>query len=114
VRRAFRAEEQVDSAQRLFFAQLTGDAPAPIFTSEPISSPYPAAAETELTGIRLGHFAGFLKRPWRANDFMWGRLDAAARIVDLLVDPDRARSVGMESVVERLAQALPPPSSPLE
>ncbi len=111
VRRAFSAEEQVDSAQQLSFAQLTADAPAPIFTAEPIRSPYPASAESKLAGIRLGHFAGFLKRSWRANDFMWGRLDAAARIVDLLVDPDRARHVGIDSVVDGLRRELLPPNA---
>ena len=31
----------------------------------------------KLTGMQLGHFAAFLKRSWRANDWMWGRLDGA-------------------------------------
>jgi len=40
--------------------------------------------EDKLAGVQLGHFAAFLKRSWRANDWMWGRLDAAERLVRLL------------------------------
>jgi hypothetical protein len=41
----------------------------------------------KLAGIRLGHFGAFLKRSWRENDLMWGRLDAAESIIDVLL-PD--------------------------
>src|SRR5205823_11928830 len=51
------------------------------------------SGEDKLTGIRLMHFSGFYRRSWRANDYMWGRLDGATRIVDLLVDPARALEV---------------------
>ncbi len=40
--------------------------------------------DEKLAGVQLGHFAAFLKRSWRANDWMWGRLDAAERMVRLL------------------------------
>lgn len=105
IRRAYTAEEPIDSAQQLSFVQLTPDAPTPIFFQDPFEAP-PGSAEDKLTGIRLGHFAGFLKRSWRANDFMWGRLDAAARIVDLLVDPKRANELGLEDVAEELTTRL--------
>jgi patatin-related protein len=42
------------------------------------------APEEKLAGVQLGHFAAFFKRSWRANDWMWGRLDAAERVVRLL------------------------------
>ena len=106
IRRAYTAEEPVDSAQKLDFVQLTPDAPTPILSSDPFTEPYPASSESKLTGIRLGHFAGFLKSSWRANDFMWGRLDAAARIVDLLVDPARAGDLNHVEVANELAKAL--------
>jgi predicted acylesterase/phospholipase RssA len=106
LRRAYTAEEPVDSAQKLNFVQLTPDAPTPIFTSDPIGAPFPASAETKLTGIRFGHFAGFLKRSWRANDFMWGRLDAAARIVDLLVDRGGHGHLDCDEVASELADCL--------
>jgi hypothetical protein len=44
-----------------------------------------------LTGIELGPFAAFYRASWRANDLMGGRLDAAARVVQMLIDRDRAR-----------------------
>ena len=38
----------------------------------------------KLAGVELAHFGAFLKRSWRANDWMWGRLDAAERLVLML------------------------------
>ncbi len=43
------------------------------------------AVTPKVAGARLGHFGGFLDATWRANDIMWGRLDAAERLVDLLL-----------------------------
>ncbi len=43
----------------------------------------------KLAGLQLGHFGGFLKRSWRANDWMWGRLDAIDHITQLLLSPAR-------------------------
>lgn len=86
VRRAFSTEAEIESAEELRFVQLTPAAPSPVFTAGPLSLKSPATAAEKLAGVGLGHFAGFYRRSWRANDFMWGRLDAAARIVDLLLD----------------------------
>ena len=35
----------------------------------------------KLAGTALFHFGAFLSREWRQNDLMWGRLDAAERII---------------------------------
>lgn len=86
VRRAFASEVDIESAERLEFVQLTPEAPSPLFSANPIHLPGPASAKQKLTGVGLGHFAGFYRRAWRANDFMWGRLDASSRIVDLFLD----------------------------
>ncbi len=43
-----------------------------------------SAPVDKLAGVELAHFGAFLKRSWRANDWMWGRLDAAERLVMLL------------------------------
>lgn len=95
VRRTFSAEADIESAEKLQFVQLTPDAPTPIFTEAPLDQRSPATADSKLTGVGLGHFAAFYRRSWRANDFMWGRLDAAARIVDLLLDsPSKEIGVG--------------------
>jgi predicted acylesterase/phospholipase RssA len=86
IRRAFVADHEIDTAQTLRFAQITPVVPCPVMTATPFSDRGPDSARDKLTGIDLGHFAGFYRASWRANDFMWGRLDGAARIVDLLLD----------------------------
>lgn len=48
-------------------------------------------AQQKLTGMRLHHFGAFYKRSWRANDWMWGRLDGAGWLVHVLLDPRRVR-----------------------
>ncbi len=48
-------------------------------------------ASQRVAGLRLGHFAAFLKQTWRVNDWMWGRLDGANRLITLLLDPERLR-----------------------
>lgn len=41
-------------------------------------------AAKKLAGDTLFHFGGFMKKEWRNNDIMWGRLDAAELIVRTL------------------------------
>lgn len=59
-------------------------------------------ATEKLAGLQLARFGGFYKRSWRANDYLWGRLDAAERIGDMLgrdsqeVKPLQARIVRHE------------------
>ncbi|HTZ43991.1 MAG TPA: patatin-like protein [Jatrophihabitans sp.] len=50
-------------------------------------------AASKLTGMQLHHFGAFYKRSWRANDWMWGRLDGAGWLVHLLLDPRRIATV---------------------
>lgn len=107
IRRSHGDERDIDSAQVVRFVQLTPCTKVPIFTKwvkkpppgtdeetpsapDGIDEETPATPEDKLAGIRLGHFASFYRSAWRANDFMWGRLDASTRIVELLVDPARA------------------------
>jgi patatin-related protein len=50
----------------------------------------------KLHGWRYGHFGAFLDRSWRANDIMWGRLDAAEILIKSVVpeaSPARQRLV---------------------
>jgi predicted acylesterase/phospholipase RssA len=51
------------------------------------------SAYTKLTGTQLHHFGAFYKRSWRANDWMWGRLDGAGWLVHILLDPSRLKAV---------------------
>ncbi|AOR30354.1 hypothetical protein BFF78_04155 [Streptomyces fodineus] len=46
-------------------------------------------AADKLTGLQLHHFGAFYKRSWRANDWMWGRLDGAGWLVHILLSPQR-------------------------
>jgi hypothetical protein len=40
--------------------------------------------EGKLKGVSLAHFGAFLEREYRENDYLWGRLDAAELLLDLL------------------------------
>jgi patatin-related protein len=48
-------------------------------------------AQQKLTAMQFHHFGAFYKRSWRANDWMWGRLDGAGWLVHILLDPRRVR-----------------------
>jgi patatin-related protein len=50
-------------------------------------------AASKLTGLQLHHFGAFYKASWRANDWMWGRLDGAGWVTHILLDPRRILSV---------------------
>ncbi len=47
----------------------------------------------KLTGVALSHFGAFLSRACRANDWMWGRLDGAGWMLQLLLTPTRLRAI---------------------
>ncbi|HVM03366.1 MAG TPA: DUF3376 domain-containing protein, partial [Acidimicrobiales bacterium] len=49
--------------------------------------PVPVPSDNKLAGNQLNNFAAFLRRTWRANDWMWGRLDAVAPLVAVAVTP---------------------------
>ncbi len=51
-------------------------------------------AREKLTGLQLHHFGAFCKASWRANDWMWGRLDGAGWLVHTLLDPRRLHDLG--------------------
>jgi predicted acylesterase/phospholipase RssA len=118
VRRAFSTDNELDTAQPLHFAQLTPVVAIRILSSRPCRDRPGGSAEvradsptTKLTGIRLAHFSAFYRRAWRANDFMWGRLDAATRIVDMMVDGARAKTLrerGKDAGAALAAALLPP------
>lgn len=50
-------------------------------------------AAQKLTGMQFHHFGAFYKRSWRANDWMWGRLDGAGWLVHALLDPRRVQRI---------------------
>lgn len=75
-------------------------------------------ADDKLAGTSLFHFAGFLAKAWRANDWWWGRLDASAgmiRFVASLIPPTTPENpspgaesggVAPEPYVERAQDAV--------
>lgn len=62
----------------------------------------------KLAGLQLQHFGAFHKSSWRANDWLWGRLDAAARLVQLQLSPRRLRHLAMTDpgFIDDLATAI--------
>jgi patatin-related protein len=57
-------------------------------------------AAEKLHGVALGHFGAFFKRSWRENDYLWGRLDGAERLLWLLGDTsDESAREAFRSIV---------------
>ncbi|GAA0538017.1 hypothetical protein GCM10011581_04910 [Saccharopolyspora subtropica] len=81
-----------DEQSPLPFAALRRGADAPLRIAD------------KIRGLDLGNFGAFLSARWRANDWMWGRLDAAAGLVRLLTDP--ARLVRRHASSEQLGDLL--------
>ena len=52
----------------------------------------PSEKRRKLAGTALFHFGAFLNREWRQNDLMWGRLDAAERIIRAILPPNSTRA----------------------
>lgn len=52
-------------------------------------SPARHTADDKLTGTQVHNFGAFYKTSWRANDWMWGRLDGCGWLVHVLLDPRR-------------------------
>lgn len=49
----------------------------------------PSRLEEKLAGVQIAHFGAFYKRSWRINDWMFGRLDGAERLMRVVLDPSR-------------------------
>ncbi len=57
----------------------------------------------KLTGRQVHNFGAFYKSSWRANDWMWGRLDGAGWLVHLLLSPRRLAQLAPSGEKERAA-----------
>ncbi|WP_295641540.1 patatin-like protein [uncultured Methylibium sp.] len=67
----------------------------------------PGEPARKLAGMGLAHFAAFYKRSWRANDWLYGRLDGIDRAVRIALNPDRLqRLYGQRCVQPRGSQAV--------
>jgi patatin-related protein len=75
---------EADIEQSLELVQVSAD-------TRSLLAPKFQTAQRKLTGMQFHHFGAFYKRSWRANDWMWGRLDGAGWLVHVLLDPRRVR-----------------------
>lgn len=66
-------------------------------------------SRAKLAGTSFGHFGAFLDRGWRANDLLWGRLDAAEILIGNLVgnDPPRADALRRRAQRAIIDETLP-------
>jgi len=68
---------------------------------------YSQSPDSKVAGMSLDRFGGFLKRSWRINDWIWGRLDAAHLLCQVVLDPIRLRRIhailGEDPVVQAKA-----------
>jgi patatin-related protein len=67
-------------------------------------------SDDKLAGMSLNRFGAFLKRSWRANDWIWGRLDAVKILMLILLTPEMIRGFSAgdrsaEQVVREIAEA---------
>jgi predicted acylesterase/phospholipase RssA len=73
----------------------------------PCSFGAPKTAAEKLAGLQFHHFGGFYKRSWRANDWMWGRMDGADRLIRMILDPRRIqRRLSAGETPEALAEEI--------
>lgn len=61
----------------------------------------------KLAGVSMGHFGAFYKESWRVNDWIWGRIDGAVRLCQVVLSPARLRQLGetTETLLPRLRDA---------
>ncbi len=71
---------------------------------------HPGGARDVLKGIEFETFAAFFSRRYRENDYLWGRLTAAERLVDIVIGAaPEARAAGDIDIVaikKRLFRAI--------
>ncbi len=66
-------------------------------------------AAGKVAGVQLGHFGSFLKASWRANDWLWGRLDGAGDLIRIMLHrADEGRLAGLAVALGLDAEAGAP------
>ncbi|MDA0368837.1 MAG: patatin-like protein [Proteobacteria bacterium] len=63
-------------------------------------------ARATLKGIDFGHFGAFFSRKHRENDYLWGRLHAADRLVDLVLDAAAKQGAVLDDEATRIKKQL--------
>ncbi|RXH58941.1 hypothetical protein GRAN_2251 [Granulicella sibirica] len=59
----------------------------------------------KLKGLAVAHFGAFLDRDWRVSDLLWGRLDAAERLITSLLPYDENQPV-RDQLIEEAHNAI--------
>lgn len=87
-------------------------APINVFRLSPLDTHSMEPSTGRLGGTRLGHFGGLFDRKLRRADLLWGRLDAAERLLDVLGVASDQRSGLLEEfqrrIIEQENRAMPP------
>jgi hypothetical protein len=62
-------------------------------------------AEATLKGIQFNSFGAFFSRAYRENDYLWGRLHGAERLIDIIVStlPPGRMKPGRVAAIKRAA-----------
>ena len=67
----------------------------------------PLPETPKLRGTGIHHFAAFFDRAFRENDYLWGRLDAAERLLGLLLPPAQVKARSFEAFDAILTEEAP-------
>ena len=107
----------VDVLFALFAPEVTVEQPVELLQLNgytPNAFGGPTAIGEKVTGTRTAHFAAFYKPSWRVNDWIWGRLDGAMRLAQVLLHPGRLRQLGYTAAqaLELVRRAALPPAGP--
>jgi predicted acylesterase/phospholipase RssA len=62
--------------------------------------------KVKLAGTAIHHFGGFFRPDWRRNDIMWGRLDAAERLIGMLVDDAADARIDAPALIRSAHEAI--------
>jgi Protein of unknown function (DUF3376) len=74
-----------------------------VFRISPEESPRESRLN-KLAGTALAHFGAFLDASWRVNDILWGRMDGAQRLLDVLLPGDNNKL--HDKLVDEAHQAI--------
>lgn len=82
--------------QELEIVRFDGNGASPL-------DPKRSSANDKIAGAQAANFGGFFRRSWRANDWMWGRLDSSRDLIELMTQAaspeqrtDAAEALGLE------------------
>jgi len=62
----------------------------------------PGGTDACLKGQLFNHFGAFFSRSYRENDYLWGRLHAAERLIDIVIDAAKLEGAGAEINITKI------------